>query len=150
MNTIPITIVGNLTADPELRFTAAGIAVTRVTIAQTPRKRDGDKWIDGEPTFLDGSVWRGLAENVAASLGKGSRVIATGTLRTERWEKDGEKRSRVVCDISAIGPDLTYATASVQKMNRSNAGDPDDPWVTASKTRPAGDGGGYSDDEPAF
>lgn len=145
MNTIPITLVGNLVADPELRFTASGVAVTRVTIAQTPRKRVGDKWEDGEPTFMDGSIWRGLAENVAESLAKGARVIATGTLRTERWEtKEGEKRSRVVCDISAIGPDLTYATATVKKMTRSNAGDPDDPWASATTSRPANPAPGSS------
>lgn len=138
MNTLTLSIIGNLTADPELRFTPSGAAVVRFTVAHTPRKPDGNGgWTDGEPTFLDCTAWRQLAENVAESLAKGTRVVVTGRLRTERWEdKDsGQKRSRMVLDVDGVGPDLTYATATVKKMAR-NAGDPNDPWASASRTRP--------------
>jgi len=85
----------------------------------------------------DAREWRTLAENSAESLRKGTRVIATGRLRTERWETpEGHKRSRLVMDADGLGPDLAYATASVRKMARSNQGDPNDPWATASTTRP--------------
>jgi single-strand DNA-binding protein len=158
-NALPFTIVGNLTGDPELRFTPSGVAVARFTVAHTPRTKPAGsaEWTDGEPTYLDCTAWRTLAENVTETLSKGARVIATGRLRTERWEdKDdtGKKRSRMVLDVDAVGPDLSYATASVKKMRR-NDGAPDDPWSTASRTRPepaaapAGPGSGF-DDEPAF
>lgn len=138
MNNLSVTIVGNLTEEPELRFTPAGVAVVKFSVAHNPRKADGQGgWTDGEPTFLACQAWRQLAENIAESLPKGARVIAHGNLRTERWEKDGQKHSRIVFDVDAIGPELSYATAKVQKMARSNDTAPDDPWATASKTRPA-------------
>lgn len=137
MSDLSVTIVGNLTDEPELRFTPQGTAVCRFQIAHNPRKPDGQGgWTDGEPTFLPCTAWRQLAENIAESLPKGSRVIAHGNLRTERWEKDGQKHSRIVFDVRAIGPELSYATAKVQKMARTNDVAPDDPWTTASKTRP--------------
>jgi single-strand DNA-binding protein len=154
-NTIPITVIGNLTDAPELRFTPAGVAVCKFTVASTPRVRKGDQWEDGEPTFMPCTAWRQLAENAAESLPKGTRVVVTGRLRTERWEtKEGEKRSRVVLDVDAVGPDLTYATADVRKMVR-HQGDPNDPWATASKTRPAepamaGAPSGPVSEEPPF
>jgi single-strand DNA-binding protein len=154
-NTIPITVIGNLTDAPELRFTPAGVAVCKFTVASTPRVRKGDQWEDGEATFMPCTAWRQLAENAAESLPKGTRVVVTGRLRTERWEtKEGEKRSRVVLDVDAVGPDLAYATADVRKMTR-HQGDPSDPWATASKTRPAepamaGAPAGPVSDEPPF
>lgn len=155
MNQLSITVVGNLTDDPELRFTPTGTAIAKVRIAHTPRVRDGEGWKDGEPTFLDATMWRYLAEHAAESLSKGDRVIATGRLRTERWEKDGEPRSKVVLDVDAVGPDLAYATARPVKTKRSNhAGDSE--WSSASRTRPQQGNGhlavidGQGADEPAF
>jgi single-strand DNA-binding protein len=142
VNNLPFTIVGNLTRDPELRFTPSGVAVVKFTVAHSPRKldRESGTWVDGEPTFLDCTAWRGLAENISESLSQGNRVIVTGTLRTERWETEAaEKRSRMVLDVDSCGPELTWATAKVKKMQRSqsNQGGPaDDPWATASRTRP--------------
>lgn len=131
------TIIGNLTDDPELRFTPSGVAVAKLTIAHNPRVRKGDEWTDGEPTFFVGTAWRQLAENVAESLTKGARVIATGRLRTERWEDkaNGEKRSRIVLDLDGIGPDLAWATATVKKMARTSSPG-DDEWNSASRQRP--------------
>jgi single-strand DNA-binding protein len=152
-NQIPITLIGNLTDAPEVRFTPSGVAVCKFTVASTPRIRKGDEWVDGEPTFMACTAWRQLAENAGESLPKGARVIVTGRLRTERWEnKDGEKRSRVVLDVDGVGPDLTYATAEIRKMSR-HGGDPADPWATASRTRPAepamaGAPGPVSDEPP--
>jgi single-strand DNA-binding protein len=138
MNDLPLTIVGNLTADPELRYTPSGAAVVRFTVAHTPRKldRQSGQWSDGEPTFIDCTAWRTLAEHIAESLARGARVIVAGTLRTERWETDGEKRSRMVLDVTAAGPELAYATAKVQKMARRQAGPADDAWATATPERP--------------
>lgn len=163
---LQLPIVGNLTEDPELRFTPNGAAVCKFTVAFTPRTRVGEEWKDGEPTFLPCTAWRQLAENVAESLSKGARVVVVGRLRTERWETDGrgtapagEKRSRIVLDVDAVGPELLYATATVKKMTRSNGGPADDPWNTASRTRPetssaptaaAAGSGRFDDEEPPF
>lgn len=150
MRDLNLTIVGNLTGDPELRFTPTGIAVAAFTVAHTPRTFDktADAWKDGEPTFLDCRAWRQLAENIVESLRKGARVIVAGTLETQRWEKDGEKRSRIMMTVIGIGPELSYATASVKKMTR-NGGPADDPWATAGTARPAGDAPAF-DSEPPF
>jgi single-strand DNA-binding protein len=154
-NQIPLTVIGNLTDAPELRFTPAGVAVCKFTVAITPRTRKGDEWVDGEPTFLACTAWRHLAENASESLPKGARVIVAGRLRTERWEtSEGDKRSRIVLDVEGVGPDLAYATAEVRKLRR-HQGDPDDPWATASRTRPAepamaGAPTGPVSDEPPF
>lgn len=150
-NTIPLVVAGNLTDDPELRYTPTGVAVAKFTVASTPRVRKGDEWADGEPTFLTCTVWRQQAENVAESLTKGARVLVAGRLRTERWTaKDSdEKRSRVVMDVDSVGPELTYATAKVTKTKR-HQGDPDDPWATASRSRPAEPAPVLVDDEPPF
>nr|WP_239061327.1 single-stranded DNA-binding protein [Salinispora oceanensis] len=156
-----MTIVGNLTRDPDLRFTPSGAAVVKFTVAHTPRKlnRESGKWVDGEPTFLDCIAWRQLAENIAESLSQGHRVIVTGTVRTERWETDGrnggpagEKRSRMVLDVDSAGPELTWANAKIKKMQRSNAGPSDDPWAIGSRVRPTSPAApaGTSGENPPF
>ena len=117
------TITGNLTADPELRFTPSGSAVANFTIASTPRTfdRQANEWKDGETLFLRASVWREMAENVAETLTKGTRVIAEGRLKSRSYEtKEGEKRTITEARIEAIGPDLRWATARVIKAQRNN------------------------------
>lgn len=113
-----ITVVGNLTSDPELRYTQNGLAVANFTIASTPRNFDraSNEWKDGEALFLRASVWREFAEHVAGSLTKGSRVIATGRLKQRSYEtKEGEKRTTIELEIDEIGPSLRYATAQVSR-----------------------------------
>jgi single-strand DNA-binding protein len=117
-----ITVVGNLTTDPELRFTASGAAVANFTIASTPRtfNRNSGEWEDGQPLFLRCGLWRQPAENVAESLTKGARVIVTGRLRQRSFEtKEGEKRTVVELEVDEVGPSLRYATATVAKAARS-------------------------------
>jgi len=118
-----ITLIGNLTNDPELRFTPAGAAVANFTIASTPRTldRNSNEWKDGETLFLRSSVWRELAENCAESLTKGTRVIASGFLKSRSYEKDGEKRSVTEFEIQEIGPSLKNATAKVIKAQRQSS-----------------------------
>src|SRR6187401_3752030 len=116
----PITVVGNLTADPELRFTPSGAAVANFTIASTPRTfdRQANEWKDGEALFLRASCWREFAEHVAGSLTKGSRVIATGRLKQRSYEtKEGEKRTAIELEVDEIGPSLRYATAQVTRAS---------------------------------
>jgi len=157
-----ITVVGNLTADPELRFTQSGAAVANFTVASTPRTfdRQTNEWKDGDALFLRCSVWRQAAENVAESLTRGARVVVTGRLRQRSFEtKEGEKRTVVELEVDEIGPSLRYATAKVNKTSRGSgaggfgggsggSGGPsapaDDPWASAP---PASDGG-YSDEPP--
>lgn len=118
-----ITVVGNLTSDPELRYTQAGLAVANFTIASTPRTfdRDANDWKDGEALFLRASAWREFAEHIAGSLTKGSRVVATGRLRQRSYEtKEGEKRTSIELEIDEIGPSLRYATASVTRAPSSS------------------------------
>jgi len=120
-----ITVVGNLTADPELRFTPAGAAVANFTVASTPRSfdRQTNEWKDGEALFLRCSIWREAAENVAESLTRGSRVIVSGRLKQRSFEtREGEKRTVVEVEVDEIGPSLRYATAKVNKASRSGAG----------------------------
>ncbi|MEV2222672.1 single-stranded DNA-binding protein [Nocardia vinacea] len=121
---LPLTIVGNLCADPELRFLPNGQAVANVTIASTPRIFDktANEFKDGEPVFMRGSVWRAMAESASESLTRGMRVIATGTLKQRSYEKDGEKRTVVEMDIEEIGPSLRYATAQVTKTTGNSGG----------------------------
>ena len=131
-----ITVVGNLTADPELRFTAAGAAVANFTVASTPRTFDKatGEWKDGDALFLRCSVWRQPAENIAESLTKGSRVIVTGRLKQRSFEtKEGEKRTVVELEVDEIGPSLRYATAKVNKVSRSSDGGDTggDVWASA-------------------
>jgi single-strand DNA-binding protein len=120
-----ITIIGNLTSDPELRWTPSGAAVANFTIASTPRTldRQSQEWKDGEPLFLRCSVWRQAAENVAESLTRGSRVMAQGRLRQRSFEtKEGENRTVVELEVDEIGPSLRYATATVARVARSGDG----------------------------
>lgn len=130
-----ITIVGNLTADPELRFTPSGAAVANFTIAHTPRIYDktAGEWKDGEALFMRCNVWREAAENVAESLVRGSRVIVTGKLKQRSFEtKEGEKRSGIELEVDEIGPSLRYAQAKVNKVAKSggqqSSAPTDDPW----------------------
>jgi single-strand DNA-binding protein len=118
-----ITVIGNLTNDPELRFTPAGAAVANFTIASTPRTfdRNSNEWKDGESLFLRASIWREAAENVAESLTKGMRVIASGVLKQRSYEtKEGEKRTVIEFEVDEIGPSLKYANAKVNRTQRSN------------------------------
>ncbi len=120
-----ITVVGNLTADPELRYTSSGLAVANFTIASTPRvfDRQANEWKDGEALFLRASVWREFAEHVASSLQKGSRVIAQGRLKQRSYEtKEGEKRTSIELDVDEIGPSLRYATAQVTRTSGGSGG----------------------------
>jgi single-strand DNA-binding protein len=120
-----ITVVGNLTDDPELRFTPSGAAVAKFRIASTPRTLDkqSGEWKDGEPLFLACNIWRDAAEHVAESLQRGARVIVQGRLRQRSYEtREGEKRTVYELEVDEIGPSLRYATAKVQRMNRSGGG----------------------------
>lgn len=119
-----ITVIGNLTADPELRYTQNGLPVANLTIASTPRvfDRQANEFKDGDALFLRASVWREFAEHVAGSLQKGSRVIAQGELKQRSYQdKEGNNRTSIELEISAIGPDLRYATAQVTR-SASNGG----------------------------
>src|SRR5688572_19604858 len=116
-----ITVVGNLTADPELRFTPSGAAVANFTVASTPRKfnRDTNSWDDEETLFMRCSIWREAAENVAESLHRGTRVVVQGKLKQRSYDtKEGEKRTTVELDVDEIGPSLRYASAKVTKAER--------------------------------
>jgi single-strand DNA-binding protein len=170
-----ITVVGNLTADPELRFTPSGAAVANFTVASTPRifDRQSSEWKDGEALFLRCNIWREAAENVAESLTRGSRVIVTGRLKQRSFEtREGEKRTVFEVEVDEIGPSLRYATAKVNKASRSggggggfgsgsrqapapapasapaeaSGGSGEDPWGSA----PASGSFGGGDDEPPF
>jgi single-strand DNA-binding protein len=119
-----VTVVGNLTGDPELRFTPNGVAVANVRLAVTPRVREGDQWKDGETSFFRVNVWRQQAENVAEILTKGTRVIVTGKLRNRSWQTDGgEQRTVTEIEADELGPSLKWATAKVERANRAGAGD---------------------------
>jgi len=165
---VTITVIGNLTNDPELRFTPSGAAVARFSVASTPRilDRQTNEWKDGDPLFLSCNIWRQAAENVAESLQKGARVIVSGRLRQRSYEtREGEKRTVMELEVDEIGPSLRYATAKVQRMQRSsgggfgsgggggsNAGGGggggfEDPWASAA---PTGGGSGGYDEEPPF
>jgi len=164
-----ITVVGNLTADPELRFTPSGAAVANFTVASTPRTFDKNtnEWKDGDALFLRCAVWREAAENVAESLHKGTAVIVQGRLKQRSFEtKEGEKRTVVELDVDEVGPTLKRASAKVTKAQRSGggggqsygggngggggaaqSGGGSDPWASA----PAGGAastGGWSDEPP--
>jgi single-strand DNA-binding protein len=120
-----ITVVGNITADPELRFTANGAAVANFTVASTPRTfdRQTNDWKDQETLFLRCSAWREMAENVAETLSRGTRVIAQGRLRSRTFDtKEGERRTVFELDVDEVGPSLRYASASVTKNERSGGG----------------------------
>ncbi len=121
-----ITIIGNLTADPELRFTPSGAAVASFTVASTPRQfdRQTNEWRDGETLFMRCSVWRDAAENAAESLEKGMRVIVSGRLVSRSWEdkETGQRRSVMEMQVDEVGPSLKYATAKVNRTQRGGGG----------------------------
>ena len=124
-NDTVITVIGNLTADPELRFTQSGVAVASFTIASTPRTfdRQSNEWKDGEALFLRCSIWRDAAENVAESLEKGSRVVAQGRLKQRSFtDREGNNRTSIELDVDEIGPSLRYATAKATKVQRGGGG----------------------------
>lgn len=173
-----ITVVGNLTADPELRFTPAGAAVANFTVASTPRTfdRQTNEWKDGDALFMRCNIWREAAENVAESLTRGARVVVTGRLKQRSYEtREGEKRTVVELEVDEVGPSLKYATAKVNKVSRgsgggggggfgssggSGGGSPsrqsasssggDDPWGSAPAASGSFGGSGGGDDEPPF
>ncbi|HEY2101417.1 MAG TPA: single-stranded DNA-binding protein [Pseudonocardia sp.] len=159
-----ITVVGNLTADPELRFTQGGAAVVSFTVASTPRKFDkaSGEWKDGEALFMRCSAWRQMAENVAETLKRGSRVIAQGSLKQRTFDtKDGERRTVIELEVDEVGPSLRYATAKVNRPDREGAGASqgqyarpsaakaadDDLWNTAPAPAPVGPNG-YNGEPP--
>jgi single-strand DNA-binding protein len=120
-----ITIIGNITGDPELRFTPSGAAVANFTVASTPRQfdRTSNEWKDGETLFMRCSVWRDAAENVAESLQRGTRVLVSGRLKSRSYEtKEGEKRTVIELDVDEVGPSLKYATAKVNRTQRGSGG----------------------------
>ena len=169
-----ITVVGNLTSDPELRYTQNGLAVANFTIASTPRNfdRQANEWKDGEALFLRASVWRDFAEHVAGSLAKGSRVIATGRLKQRSYEtREGEKSTAIELEVDEIGPSLRYATAQVTRAAGGGQGggggrgqvgggsggggrQNDDPWGAPGTSTGGGNDGwstpGAYDDETPF
>ena len=157
-----ITIVGNVTGDPELRFTPSGAAVANFTVASTPRAfdRQSNEWKDGETLFMRCSVWRDAAENVAESLQRGTRVIVTGRLKSRSYEtKEGEKRTVIEMEVDEVGPSLRYASAKVTKTQRGSGGGggfgssgggqqggyaaETDPWATGPSGGGQGGSGGY-------
>ncbi|WP_434811908.1 single-stranded DNA-binding protein [Microbacterium sp. bgisy189] len=163
-----ITVVGNLTADPELRYTQNGLPVANFTIASTPRNfdRQANEWKDGEALFLRASVWREFAEHVAGSMTKGMRVIATGRLKQRSYQdRDGNNRTAIELEVDEIGPSLRYATAQVtraasggggnfgggQQAARPQQGQQDEPWSTPGSAAPdawSAPGASYGDDTP--
>ncbi len=162
-----ITVIGNLTDDPELRFTPSGAAVANFTVASTPRifKRESNSWEDGDTLFMRCSVWRQYAENVAESLVRGTRVIVQGRLKQRSYEtREGEKRTVVELEVEDIGPALRYATAKVQRTQRSGPGGPGgapqqasgpsaggaDPWASSTPAQDPWSSGATSSDEPPF
>src|SRR6266545_947997 len=111
-----VTLVGNLTADPELRFTTSGAPVTSLRVAVTPRVKDGETWKDGETSYYQVTCWRDLATNVAESLAKGNRVLVVGQLRQRSWEtSEGDKRSAVEVQAEEVAPSLRWATAKPER-----------------------------------
>ncbi len=154
---VSITVVGNLVADPELRFTPSGAAVANFRVASTPRILDKatNEWKDGDSLFITCNVWRQYAENVAESLTKGMRVIVTGRLKQRSYEtREGEKRTVVELDVDDVGPALKSATAKVNRVQRDGGGfggggssspasQSDDPWASGSS-------GSAGLDEPPF
>src|SRR3954471_14016953 len=141
-----LTLIGNLTADPELRFTPSGAAVANFTVASTPRAfdRQSNEWKDGETLFMRCSVWRDAAENVAESLQRGSRVIVTGRLKSRTWDtKEGEKRTVMELEVDELGPSLRYATAKVNKTQRGGGGGGYGGYGGGNSGGGGGGGGGY-------
>lgn len=156
-----ITLVGNLTADPELRFTPSGAPVANFTVASTPRTfdRQTNEWKDGDAMFLNCAVWRQAAENVAETLTKGMRVIVQGRLKSRSYEtREGERRTVFEVDVDEIGPSLRYATAKVNRTSggggggysQGGSGGGGDSWSSSNNNQGQGGsgGGGYSNNRP--
>ena len=143
-----VMLVGNLTDDPELRFTPNGAAVANFRLAVTPRVREGDSWKDGETSFFRINVWRQQAENVAETLQKGTRCIVVGRLRTRSWETpEGEKRSVTEVEADELGPSLKFATAKVERSSRGGSGGGGGgDW--AGSAAGASKGGQFNDEPP--
>jgi len=145
-----VMLVGNLTDDPELRFTPNGAAVANFRLAVTPRVREGDSWKDGETSFFRINVWRQQAENVAETLQKGARCIVVGRLRTRSWETpEGEKRCVTEVEADEIGPSLKFATAKVERSSRGGSGGGGGgggDW--AGSAAGASKGGQFNDEQP--
>lgn len=134
-----ITVIGNLTKDPELRVTPSGVSVAKFGIASTPRNmnKESQKWEDGSPLFLNCTVWRKLADNVAESLHKGDRVILSGKLSQSSYEKDGEKRTSYELQVEEIGASMAFATLAITKAASGAgraSGPVDDPWATSTSS----------------
>ena len=127
-------LVGNLVADVDLRWTPSGAAVASFTIASTPRTFDkqAGRWVDGEALFMRCTVWRSMAENVAESLTKGTRVIVSGELVQRSWEKDGVKRTSVEMQVEEVGPSLKFASARVTRKPAGQAPGQVDAWATGT------------------
>ncbi|GAA4828329.1 single-stranded DNA-binding protein [Saccharopolyspora rosea] len=145
-----VTVIGTLTANPELKWLASGDAVVNLTLASNSRRYDRERgeWVDGATTFLRCSAWREMAEHISESLSKGDRAIATGQLRQRSWEtEEGERRSVTELSIDEIGPALRFATAKVAKARRSTAptSTSGDAWTQPA---PTGTGGGFTDEPP--
>lgn len=155
-----LTIIGALTADPELRYTPSGAAVANFTVASNARtyNKQTNEWVDSEPLFMRCSAWKQFAENITESLAKGTRVIVQGRLKQRSYEtRDGEKRTVIELDVEEIGPSLKFATAKVQRASRDGGSRGstqhaqrgpanDDPWGGGSGAW----GGDRADDKPPF
>lgn len=139
MNSLPeVTLVGTLTAAPELRFTPSGAAVANFTVACNARKKTDNGWEDGDATFVRCNVWKEYAENVAESLDKGMKVIVRGSLKQRSWEQDNQKRTTMELEVEEVGPTLRFHTAKVSKSGQRAA------------ASPANDAWGAWGNEPAF
>jgi single-strand DNA-binding protein len=144
-----LTVVGNLTADPELRYTPNGQAVAAFTVAASRRVYDqtSSSWKDGDTLFMRCSVWRQMAEHVTESLSKGNRVVVSGRLRQREYEKDGAKRTIIELEVEEVGASLRYATAKLSKAGRESVPHPAD---QAGRADPWAAAGGPSDGQPPF
>lgn len=142
----PITIIGNLTADPELKYTTGGQALAKFTIASTPRTfdREANQWKDGTSTFFRCAAWRALAEHVAESLVKGSRVVLSGRIRQHNWQTEqGENRSMLAVEVDEIGASLRFTTVTIDGKRTNGTAPSGDQWNTA-------DNSASPDGEPPF
>ncbi|MEU3353785.1 single-stranded DNA-binding protein [Streptomyces sp. NPDC037389] len=148
----PITVIGNLTGEPELKYTTAGQALARFTIASTPRTfdRESNQWKDGTSTFFRCAAWRSLAEHIAGSLPKGSRVVASGRIRQHDWQTpEGENRSMLVVEVDDIGASLRFANVSIEGKGAGTASaTSSDPWTAVTSEPEAGSGA--NPDKPPF
>ncbi|MEV5597603.1 single-stranded DNA-binding protein [Streptomyces sp. NPDC052496] len=142
----PVTIIGNLTADPELKYTTSGQALAKFTVASTPRTfdREANQWKDGTSTFFRCAAWRTLAEHVAESLTKGSRVVLSGRIRQHNWQTEqGENRSMLAVEVDEIGASLRFTTVTIDGKRTNGTAPSGDSWNSAAS--PAAPG-----DEPPF